>query len=67
MSKPLGMTYHDDFGHLPTALLRRYRKVKATPAEHNLLMALYGEDWDLILATVENYSTTGLLRLPLYL
>lgn len=67
MSKPLGMTFHESYGNLPTALLRRYRQVNASPADHDQLMAACHGDWDLILALVENHSTQGYLALPLYL
>jgi hypothetical protein len=61
------MTYHEAYGNLPTALLRRYRKVNASPADHDQLLAACGEDWDLILQLVEIHSTKGYLALPLYL
>jgi hypothetical protein len=67
MSKPLGMTYHEYYGELPTALLRLYRKYNASPMDHDILMEACGGDWDLILAMVENHSRNGYLQLPLYL
>lgn len=67
MSKPLGMTYHEYYGDLPTALLRLYRKYNASPMDHQTLLAACGEDWDLILQMVETHSTKGYLALPLYL
>jgi hypothetical protein len=61
------MTFHESYGDLPTALLRRYRKVNASPMDHDILMDATGGDWDLILQLVEIHSTKGYLDLPLYL
>ena len=65
--KPLGMTFHESYGSLPTHLLSLYRRLNASPADHDQLMAACHGDWDLILAMVQNYSTQGFLALPTYL
>ena len=63
----MSMTFQEEYGELPTALLKAYKRFNASPADHNRLVEACGEDWSLILDLVLNHSETGILRLPIYL
>jgi hypothetical protein len=71
MTKPLGMTFHESYGTLPTHLLSLYRRLNASPADHDQLLNVAatpdGTDWNLILELVNLHSSQGYLALPFYL
>lgn len=73
MTKPLAMTYQEEFGPLPTRLLRLYRANNVSPADHDQILlrfdCAWGDDdipWSDVLELVEGHCKYGQLRLPTY-
>lgn len=72
------MTFHESYGHLPMRLLRLYKQVNVSPADHDTIMDRFGfsydtqesipaETWERISEFVTLSSTTGSFRTSLYL
>ena len=67
MGKPMGMTFHESYGDVPTPLLRLYKRYNVSPADHDRMMLVTGGDWNTILELVTTHSSGGYLALPFYL
>jgi hypothetical protein len=74
MTKPIGMTYHESYGTLPTNLLRMYRRYNVSPADHDRILMAFGWSWDStnivwqsVLDFVLAHTDNGQFNLPMYL
>lgn len=62
------MTFHESYGDLRTDTLRLIRKFNVSPADYDRIMDVLGAPtWDEVNEFIRIHSTSGMLRLPLYL
>jgi hypothetical protein len=74
MTKPIGMTYHESYGAVPTNLLRMYKRYNVSPSDHDQILMAFNKTWDStdipwqnVLDFVLAHTDNGMFRLPLYL
>jgi hypothetical protein len=67
----LTMTFHESYGPLPTKLLRTYRRVNVSPADHDTVLRCLGHvwsdtniNWTEVIEFVEQRIHDGRLYLP---
>ena len=65
----MSMTFQEEFGSLPTTLLRTYRRTNVSPADHDQILAAFGWTWDSpdidwtkVMAYVESATVDGYYR-----
>ncbi len=72
------MTFHENYGSLPTALLKVYKRFNVSTSDHDLILLACGTswsmanggsptDWSTVLEFVLAHIENGSFRLPLYL
>ena len=53
------MNYHEQYGDIPTPVLRIVRKFHVSPSEYDSLIYEYGEDWISIIQVIKDFSVGG--------
>lgn len=67
----MSMTFHESYGSLPTTLLRKYRRLNVSPADHDTILRCVGHvwsdtdiDWTEVVQFVDQRTHEGRLYLP---
>lgn len=67
------MTFHESYGTLPMRLLRTYKRLNVSPADHDAILYANGfvwqdadnmttSDWASVAAYVESHTVDGIFR-----